>query len=105
MKTSWKPITKANLEVLIANSLPACEISARDLFERIKIDPIKIKFQAGRRNDELHVIARCGNKVVYYDDTEDGFEVGIPNADGILRSGTGQFTLAQVLLQLESGSR
>jgi len=105
MKSTWNPITKAELEALIAKSLPACEARARALFEEIKIEPIKIRFQAGRRDDEIYVIARSGNKVVYYDDTEDAFEVGIPDTEGILRSGTGQFTLGQVLLQLESGSR
>lgn len=105
MKTSWKPITKEELEALIAKSLSACEAHARALFDGIKIDPIKIRFQIGRRDDEIYIIARSGNKVVYYDDTEDAFEVGIPDTDGILRSGTGQFTLGQVLLQLESGSR
>ncbi len=90
MKTTWKPITQEELGTLIAKSLPLCEARARAFFEEIKIEPTKIRFRIGRRNDEIYVIAKSGNKVVYYDDTEDAFEVGIPDTDGILRSGTGR---------------
>jgi len=76
------------------------------LFEKIRIEPRKVLFERKRVTDEIYAIAQIGSKVIYYDDTDDAFEVGMADDGGVLRNcGTGQFTLSQALLQIQSGGR
>jgi len=102
----WSPITRRELDALVATQLTECNVDALTLFEKIRIEPKKVPFERKHVTDEIYAIAQIGNKVIYYDDTDDAFEVGAADEDGVLRNcGSGQFTLGQVLIQIQSGGR
>ena len=106
MKHEWQPITHAEMDAVVANQLTECSSADRALFTQLRIEPIKIRFERGTLSDEVFIVAKFESKVLYYDDTEDGFEVGAPGSDGVLRNtGCGQFSLGQALAQLRIGSR
>jgi hypothetical protein len=54
--------------------------------------------------EDVFGVAQSGDKIVYYDDVEEAFEVSAPDADGLLH-GCGQFELCHALAQIRLGSR
>jgi hypothetical protein len=48
--------------------------------------------------EEVFAVARAGNRVLFFDDVEEDFGVGVPDSDGILRDlGTFGALVAAVL--------
>ncbi len=100
----WSPISYNELTEIIARDLQNCDSEALAVFESMKIEPRKAEFARTSVIDEIFIVAESAGKVIYYDDTEDGFEVGRLVGNRI-EGGTGQFTLAQALRQILSESR
>ena len=77
------------------------------MFERVKVQPRKIKWKRhGGCIDEVFVVAEMKDKVLFYDDTEEAFEIAPVGDDGFLDfDGTGQFELRHALRQINSGGR
>jgi len=103
---SWRAISAEEMQALIEKQLAECDAEGRALFQRIRLTPRKVIFDRGRFQENVFVVAQVDGKVLFFDDIEDGFEVGTPDADGVLRGvGLGQFELRHALAQLQTGSR
>ena len=103
---NWQPITFLEINDLVSEQLSECSSDEMASFQQINITPRIINFERGSVIDHLFVVAEIGNKVVFYDDTEEGFEIATPDSDGVIRnSGSGQFTLREAIFQLQSGNR
>ena len=102
----WRPITAEELRALINRELALCSREDVALFETAIIDPKKIRFERGTLSDDVFAVAQVGKKVLFYDDTEDAFEVATPTGDGVIRGiGAGQFTFSHALAQIRLGLR
>lgn len=104
---TWRPTSESELRALLTDELSVCLPEDRSFFESIKVVPTKLPWE--RRSgaiDEVFVVAQIGKKVLFYDDTEDAFEMAIPDSDGVIRfSGVGQFELRHALAQFRIGGR
>ena len=101
-----KAITLDEMKALVTEELARCTTEQVALFAKISIEPIKIRFDRGAFSEDVFAVAQTENKLIIYDDIENGFEVGTPDADGIIRNlGTGQFELRHVLAHLKLGWR
>lgn len=100
----WHPISLAELETLVARDLKESNAEALTLFDKMRTEPQKAEFARGSSIDEIYIVGALGSKVIYYDDTEDGFEVGRLVGCRI-EGGMGQFPLHQALCQILTGNR
>ena len=102
----WRAITLDEMQALIADELARCSTEDFDLFQKIKIEPKKIRFDRGAFAEDAFIVAQIGKKIIFFDDIEDGFEVGTPDDDGVLRfRGVGQFELGHALAQFRLRER
>ncbi len=73
---SWAPISRAELDALVLLELYDCSAGQKEFFKAVSIDPEKWKQSTyGDRGGGFWAIACHNNKVLWYNDIEDGFQV------------------------------
>lgn len=98
------PISRLELETLLANELKRCTGAQRELFALHSVVPYAVPIRRLNAIDEVYVVAVFGPDVLYYEDAEEGFELAQLDAESMLSEHRGnQFDLAQALAQLEYG--
>lgn len=72
----WTPITEAELQALIARGVANMEQPSRVLWDLIRTAPVKWALPPwGDMGGGFWVVAVFGNRVIWYNDIEDGFNV------------------------------
>lgn len=79
---TWKPITKEQLESLIASQLLECTPELQELFERYRVPPFSAPLRRNGLIEDVYVVARRGDEVLYYEDVEEGFNISPAPSDG-----------------------
>ncbi|QQO07705.1 hypothetical protein [Breznakiella homolactica] len=70
----WKPISEAEIIMLINDSYERMNFEQRRFWDAVKIYPEKWKQKPwGNKGKGFWVVAIIGNSVVYYNDIEEGF--------------------------------
>ncbi len=73
---NWKPISRESLGRLIAKDLVDTIAEDRDLFSRVAIEPVKWQLSPwGDLGGGFWVVAVMEDRVLWYNDIEDGFNV------------------------------
>jgi hypothetical protein len=89
---TWKPITKDEIQRLLATEVERLDDETRPLWDRFGITPLQVKCVRIRADgtplepEPIFVVAREGNEVVVFDDVEEEFGTGVLNSDGQLRN-------------------
>jgi len=102
---TWEPILKGELEKEIENQFSVFGSEELSFFNSIKI-PFEV-YQIDREGtlEHVFVIAKYKNMVMFYEDVEEGFEMTIPDKDGVISSYySNQFELKHVINQLISSN-
>lgn len=97
----WEPITVEALEEIVARQLDACTGDQRAAFAayRVPFYPVPLHRFGGR--EEALVVAVLPQGLLYFEDVEEGFEIGVLGEDGALPDqGCGQFEITHILYQL-----
>jgi hypothetical protein len=98
---SWLPITREELEALIARQLQDCSPGHRAIFESLRVPLRAMPLHRLRTIESVWVVAHLPDGLLYYEDVEEGFEVGAPGEDGVLPDrGCSQLALTHVLHRL-----
>ncbi|MFP7723866.1 hypothetical protein [Lysobacter sp. A3-1-A15] len=95
---TWQPITVSELEAIVAEQLASCSAEQQAAFAayRVRFYPLPLS-RFGAVESAL-VVAELPDGLLYFEDVEEGFEVGIPDSRGILPDqGCNQFELTHVL--------
>jgi hypothetical protein len=72
----WKPITRESLDELIAKELVEATAEDRALFVRTAVAPVKWQLSPwGDMGGGFWVVAVMEDRVLWYNDIEDGFNV------------------------------
>jgi len=84
---SWHPISRDNFEHLLREELETLTPATLKIWQKYAIAPYE---QSCVRNpdagiERVFVVARNGNHLLFFDDVEDEFGVGVPDSDSILR--------------------
>ena len=83
----WKPISRASLDELIDKGLAAATPDERTLFARTKVTPTKWQLSPwGDLGGGFWVVAVMEDRVLWYDDIEDGFNVSRFTSAGTIPS-------------------
>jgi hypothetical protein len=84
---NWKPISKTDLDALIARNLEECSVEQRQFFANVAVEPVKWKQSPwGDDGGGFWVVAVMGNRVLWYNDIEDGFNVSRFQTEGSIPS-------------------
>ena len=96
----WHPITREDLDALIAEQLRECSPELRSVFERYRVTPFLAPVQRNGAVERVYVVARRGEEVLYYEDVEEGFNFSlVPPKDGALEHWCNQDDLKHALLR------
>jgi hypothetical protein len=99
----WKPIDLSDLERLVDKELSSCNPDQRLFFRRHRVAFYHVPINRMGKIESVYVVAHFGNDVLYYEDIEEGFELGRLDAEGrILSQGCNQYELRQVLQRIQS---
>jgi len=82
---AWQPITVVELEALVADQLPKCSSSQKIAFASYRVPFYSVPFQRNPALEQVLVVAELPSGLLYYEDVEEGFEIGALDADGVLR--------------------
>ena len=94
----WQPITVVEIEALVADQFPNCSPAQQIALASYRVPFYSVPFQRSRALEQVFVVAELPSGLLYYDDVEEGFEVGVLDADGILQDhGCNQLELTYAL--------
>lgn len=95
---TWQPITVAELEVIVAEQLAACSPQQQTAFATYRVPFYSMPLSRFGGVESALVVAELPGGLLYFEDVEEGFEVGVPGADGVLPDqGCDQLELTHVL--------
>ena len=84
---NWKAITRSELDGLVARDLAACSAEQREFFAKVAVEPTKWKQSPwGDEGGGFWAVAVMENRVLWYNDIEDGFNVSRFEEEGVIPS-------------------
>ena len=73
---TWMPVTEATLDVIVAHDLANCSDDLRAYYARVAVPPTKwTQHSYGAEGAGFWVVAVEGDRVLWYNDIEEGFNV------------------------------
>jgi len=100
MTGPWRPLTLAEMEALVAKQLGDCTHDQRAAFAAQRVPFHTVPLHRLGKVEPVWVVAHFAEGWLYYEDVEEGFEVGVPGADGALpERGCNQYELTHILYQ------
>ena len=93
-------ISLTELEILIAEQLRFCTQSQGEAFTRCRVQFRKVPINRLGALESVWVVAELPSGFLYYENIEEGFEIGTLGADGaLIEAGCNQYELSHVLSQ------
>ncbi|MCC4589971.1 hypothetical protein LL974_02350 [Xanthomonas campestris pv. cannae] len=97
---AWQHITVEELEALVADQLSVCSPAQQTAFARYRVPFYSVPFQRRFGLEQALVVAELPSGLLYYENVEDGFEVGVLDTDGTLHDhGCNQLELTYALFR------
>jgi hypothetical protein len=84
---SWEPMTEQELEALIARQLQDCSPQQQAAFALLRVPIHPVRLHRLGLIEPVLVVAQFAQGLLYFEDVEYGFEIGVPGADGVLPAG------------------
>jgi hypothetical protein len=84
-RVPWEPITRAELDELLATAVAELAPDARSRYERLRVEPVVVQRIFERDPSApvpTYVIARSGSHVLFYDDIEEEWGTTVVSPDG-----------------------
>jgi hypothetical protein len=78
----WKPATVGEVKLIVQHDLAECDVEQRETFRRYAVEPYFASIQRYGNLDNVVVVARKENEVMYWEDVEEGFNVSPLAEDG-----------------------
>jgi len=78
----WKPATIEEVNQIVARDLERCDAEQLAVFEKYRVTPFLASIERYGRADSVVVVARNHDRVIYYEDVEEGFNVAPISHDG-----------------------
>ena len=100
---TWRPASESEVLRILEIEIAELRSDHRRRFNDLRV-PLRSVPVAGTDPPELvFIVAEVGNRVIYYEDVEEGFEVSSVNDGGeIPERGCNQFDLTHVMHRLEA---
>jgi hypothetical protein len=96
----WQPISRAELEELLIEELQRCTQSQKDAFAGFRVQFYQVPIHRFGKLESVWLVAELPSGLLYYEDVEEGFEIGVLGNDGALHDqGCNQYELSHALAQ------
>ena len=82
----WKPATIEEVKDIVQRDLAECDVEQQETFRRYAVEPYFTSIQRYGNLDNVVVVARKENEVIYWEDVEEGFSVSPLAEDGRILS-------------------
>jgi hypothetical protein len=97
----WQPITISELENIIHDDLANCSVGERNAFTKHRVRFYQVPIHRLGKLESVYVVARFDDKVLYYEDVEEGFALSQLDESGAMAEREcNQFELCHVLQPL-----
>jgi len=97
----WQAITLPELEALVAEQLGRCTAAQQVAFATLRVPFHQVPLYRLGAVEQVWVVAHAAAGWLYYEDVEEGFEIGKPDARGVLpERGCDQLELTHALYRL-----
>jgi len=77
-----KPATIEEVKNIVQRDLAECDVEQQETFRRYAVEPYFTSIQRYGNLDNVVVVARKENEVIYWEDVEEGFSVSPLAEDG-----------------------
>jgi hypothetical protein len=83
----WSPVTTETLECILSEEIAALTPEAASAYEKYAVAPYEQRCLRSSDSgiERVFVVARNGSQLLFFDDIEEEFGVGVPDNDAILR--------------------
>ena len=78
----WRPATVEEVKQIVHRDLKACDDAQLAAFEKYSVEPYLAPIVRYGCAENVVVVARKGNEVIYWEDVEDGFNISPISAEG-----------------------
>lgn len=96
----WQPVSLAELQELVSKELQRCTQNQKEAFTLFRVPFYQVPVHRFGKRESVWVVAKLPSALLYYEDVEEGFELGILDEDGALQDhGCHQYELSHVLAQ------
>jgi hypothetical protein len=100
----WTPVSRTRFDDILNEDVAQLPSDALAMYEAHKTG---IEERLCNRSDEcgierIFVVARAGERLLFFDDVEDEFSIGVPDGDGVLRDWGGYGTLNSAIRSLQA---
>lgn len=94
----WQPITRDELDALVAAQLACCTPDQQAAFAALRVPFHAVPLHRLGTVEPVWVVAHLADGWLYYEDVEEGFDMGVPGEDGALPArGCDQLELTHIL--------
>lgn len=98
---TWTAATRDEIDEELRRGLDLCSPEQLAFLARVRIEPTLIPIERSGQLERVYMIARTSDRVVFWEDVEEGWEVATPDEDGVIRSyGASQWELPWALREL-----
>jgi hypothetical protein len=82
----WKPVSRVQLEDILRDDVAQLSHDALKIYESYVVSPQEHPCRRGGHYgvERVFVVMRADNRLVFFDDVEDEFAIGVPDSDGML---------------------
>ena len=100
---NWKPVSLERFAEILSSEVSSLEPDVQRLYGQYKVQPFQLPClrNPGGLREQVFVVAKNGNRLLYFDDVEDDFGVAIPDEDGVMREWGNYGPLVRALLVLD----
>ena len=101
----WAPVSKERFAEILSSEIPSLAPEIQRLYEQYAVQPFHLPClrDQGGAQERVFVVAKNGNRLLYFDDVEEDFGVAIPDEDGVMREWGNYGPLVRALLALREG--
>lgn len=99
----WVPVTGEQFESILSEELSTLAPDVLRLYRRYAVQPFHLPCQRDQESgmEQVFVLAKKGNRLLYFDDVEEDFGVATPDEDSVLREWGNYGPLVRALLVLD----
>ena len=99
----WTPISEEQFTKILSNEVSSLAPDVLRLYQQYAVKPYQLP--CARLQDsaleQVFVLAKNGNRLLYFDDVEEDFGVATPDDDGVMREWGNYGPLVRALLILD----
>lgn len=101
MSNKWQPASAADIDAIVEHALLRCAPEQRALFATHRVPFFQVPIRGYGKVERVYVVARFGERVLYFEDVEEGFAISSLDETGAIpERDCNQFDLGHALYEL-----